>query len=259
MALASGLVITSSPQAAAKVVNAMNHESEQFPRDVFDEDGAYTIRKGARYCVQDDRIQELAEIGYARRDLDKAHDFVEACIADDLEDVHPLLEESLWNAAIVMYWKPFGRNNARAIFKASQFVQDRLGPDGLELHEYLNRCRNWMIAHDDGLGESKAIEIYLPPSPPRSTEEIGLYSPGRRVVAMGTDIARQLEPHFAQVRDILRAHEQSRGQQISSELLASRFAGLRLQGLASDQQLAVSVESVLALCPSPPKARKAKS
>lgn len=230
----------------------MTESGERFPRAVFDEHGAYTIRRGASYRVDDFRIRELAEIGYARRDLEQAHTLLENCIREDLDKLHPLLEECLWTATIVMYSKPFGRNNARTVFKPEQLLRLHLGSEGLKLHEYIKRCRDWMIAHDDGLGESKETAIYLPPTPPRSTLEIGLHNPNPRVVALGTDIARQLEPHFAHVRELFVAHEYKRRHEIASELLSSRFAGMQLLGEAIDDPLAVDPESVLLL---PPKGK----
>ncbi|MFZ5635926.1 MAG: hypothetical protein ACOY82_05000 [Pseudomonadota bacterium] len=227
------------------------YSDPSFPRAVYDDDGGYTIRKAAIYRVDDPRIRELAEIGYARRDLERAHQLIEACTEDDLDAVHGLLEEALCTAAIVTYCKPFGRNNARTEFKPDQFLKGALTEESLKLHEYVKRCRDWMIAHDDGLGETKALGIFLPGSPPRSTFEIGLHSSGRRVVALGQDIARRLEPHFAQVRDLFQAHEDSRREEIATDLLRSRFAGMRIHGFASEDRLDVGIETVVALAAAP--------
>ncbi|WP_279412161.1 hypothetical protein [Luteimonas sp. 8-5] len=223
---------------------------------MYDDDGNYTIRTGAIYRVDDLRIRELAEIGYARRDLEKAHQLIEACAQDDLDAVHPLLEESLCTAAVIMYAKPFGRNNARTIFKPDQLLKKLLKDEVLDVHEYVKRCRDWMIAHDDGLGETKSIGIYLPPSPPRSTLDMGLHFAGRRVVALGQDVARRLDPHFAQVRDLVRAHEDSRRQEIAAELLRSRFASMQVQGLATEERLEVDIETVIALRAAPSRLKR---
>jgi hypothetical protein len=225
----------------------MIKDREQFPRAVFDEHGDYTVLRGASYLVDDPALRELAAITYARRDLQQAHEFLQACTHEGLDDVHPLLEQSLWSAAIVTYGKPFGRNDARSEFKPEPLIQAKLSEDGLRVHEYLKRCRDWMIAHDDGLGESKAISIYLPATAPRSILEIGLHLSNSRIVALGTDIARQLEPHFAQVRDLLLVHEESFRRKTASQLLESRFEGINLLGEAVDEPLAVDLESVLAL------------
>jgi hypothetical protein len=227
------------------------YDDQNFPRAVYDDNGSYTIRKGAIYRVDDPRIRELAEIGYARRDLERAHQLIEACTEDDLDAVHGLLEEALCTAAIITYSKPFGRNNARTEFKPDQLLKHTLTGESLDLHEYVKRCRNWMIAHDDGLGETKLLGIFLPPSPPRSRLEIGLHFAGRRVVALGQDIARRLEPHFAQVRDLFQKHEDSRREEIAAELLRSRFAGMRVQGFATEDRLDVDIETVVALTAAP--------
>lgn len=229
----------------------MANKEQGFPRAVYDDDGNYTIRTGAIYRVDDLRIRELAEIGYARRDLESAHELIEAYAQADHDTVHPLLGKGLCAAAVVMYVKPFGRNNARTVFKPNQLLEKHLGSDALDLHEYLKRCRDWMIAHDDGLGESKSIGIYLPPSPPRSRLELGLHFPSRRVVALGRDIATRLEPHFAQVRDLVLEHENARREEIATELLRSRFAGVQVRGVVVDEPLEVDIETVISLKAAP--------
>jgi hypothetical protein len=225
----------------------MNDPSDEFPRTVYDASGAYTVRTGGSFLVGDLRARELAEIGYARRDVAKAYDFLARCLDDDDSERPGECEESLWVATVVFYAKPFGRNDARGAFDANAFLNARLNDEGRRFHEYLRRLRHRWAAHDDGVGEDKTIAIYLPPSPPRSFLEIGMQGPARRVISLGTDIARQLEPHVAWVRDILAAHENQRRDAIARELMATRFHGLRLTGLASSAPLAVDIDSVLGL------------
>lgn len=225
----------------------MSGSNDTYPRAVFDVQGAYTVRTGASYCVEDSRARELAEIGYARRDVAKAYDFLTRCLDDNDGERPGECEESLWVAAVVFYAKPFGRNDARGAFDANAFLNARLSDEGRRLHEYLRRLRHRWAAHDDGLGEDKTVAIYLPPSPPRSSLEIGMHGPARRVISLGTDIARQLEPHVAWVRNVLLAHEDQRRETIARELIATRFDGLCLTGVATPAPLAVDIDSVLAL------------
>jgi hypothetical protein len=225
----------------------MSGPSDAFPRYVCDASGGYAVLTGASYLVDDPRIRELAEIGYARRDVAKAYDFLTQCLLDDDDGHSGECEEALWVAAVVFYAKPFGRNDARGAFDANAFLKPRFSDEGQRLHEYLRRLRHRWAAHDDGLGEDKTVAIYLPPSRPRSLLEIGLHGPVRRVISLGTDIARLLEPHVGWVRDVLAAHENQRREQIGRELITTQFAGVRLTGIATSTPLAVDIDSVLAL------------
>ncbi len=225
----------------------MSESNDHFPRPVFDAYGTYTVRTADNYFVDDSRVRELADIGCARRDVAKAYDFLALCLDEDDNGRSGECEESLWVAAVVFYAKPFGRNYARGAFDANAFLNSRLSDNGRRLHEYLLRLRHRWAAHDDGLGEDKTVAIYLPPSPPRSFLEIGLHGPARRVISLGAEIARQLEPHVAWVRDILEEHETQRRDAIARELIATRFRNLQLMGTASSAPLAVDIDSVLSL------------
>lgn len=225
----------------------MSDSNDHFPRAVFDADGTYTVRTAGSYLVDDSRVRELADIGFARRDLAKAYEFLARCADDDDNERSGEFEESLWVAAVVFYAKPFGRNYARGAFDATAFLNSRLSDNGRRLHEYLLRLRHRWAAHDDGLGEDKTIAIYLPPSPPRSFIEIGLQGPARRVISLGAGIARQIEPHVAWVRDILAEHETQRRDAVARELVATRFRNLQLMGTALSAPLAVDIDSVLSL------------
>ncbi|MCZ8166595.1 hypothetical protein [Silanimonas sp.] len=225
----------------------MSESNGHFPRPVFDANGTYTVRTADSYLVDDSRVRELADIVYARRDLAKAYDFLARCLDEDGSGRSDEFEEALWVATVVFYAKPFGRNHARGAFDANAFLNERLSDDGRRLHEYLRRLRHRWAAHDDGLGEDKTVAIYLPPSPPQSFLELGLHAQARRVISPGTEIARQVEPHVAWVRDILAAHETQRRDAIARELIATRFHNLQLMGIASSAPLAVDLDSVLRL------------
>ena len=226
----------------------MSADEEVFPRPVYDESGAYTIRTGAAYRVDDPRIRELAEIGYARWDVKAAHEMVQACAEDKIESLYA---RGLWVAAVVTYGKPFGRNKARTVFNATDFLAQRLEGRALELHEVLKRYRDWMFAHDDGLGECKALDIYLPCVPPQSAFDIGLYRAGSRVISLGQNIAREFEPHFASVYQLLKDHEDRRRKEIAAELLRTKFAGMEVLGVAAKEPLDVEIESVLSMMAAP--------
>lgn len=224
---------------------------------MFDEDGCYTILRAGSYVVADLRVKVLAEITYMRRDLDRAYEFIAACAAENFDDLHPLLEESLWNSSIVMYGKVFTASGARENFDPTTFVKAHLGPEALRVHEYVMRIRNWMIAHDDGLGETKELCIYLPLAAPQTRWEVGLQAGGQRVVALGSDIAKQLEPHFQEVRDLFFEHENAERERLGAELVRSQFSGLDLIGPALNPPLEVDIASVLAMPARPrPKRRK---
>ena len=74
----------------------MSGPDDTYPRAVFDAHGTYTVRTGASYCVEDSRVRELAEIGYARRDVAKAYDFLTRCLDDNDSERPGECEESLW-------------------------------------------------------------------------------------------------------------------------------------------------------------------
>lgn len=226
----------------------MTSNEDVFPRPIFNENGEYTIRKAAPYRVNDSRIRELAEIGFAPRDVGSALEMMRACSKDDIESLHA---QGLWIASVVTYGKPFGRNKARTKFKAQDFLETRLQGRALELHAVLKRYRDWMFAHDDGLGECKGLDIYLPHVPPHSELDIGLYRLGRRVVSLGQNIARELEPHFKLVCNLLLAHEDTRRREIAAELLRTRFSGVQVLGISTKDPLDVEIESVLTMITAP--------
>src|SRR3546814_19009454 len=58
------------------------------------------------------------------------------------------------------------------------------------------KLRDRMIAHDDSIGATKKLSIYLTPHEPRHPHEFGIGGGNRQVVSLGSDIAKELMPHF---------------------------------------------------------------
>src|SRR3546814_16820981 len=58
------------------------------------------------------------------------------------------------------------------------------------------KLRDRMIAHDDSIGATKKLSIYLTPHEPRHPHEFGIGGGKRQVVSLGSDIAKELMPHF---------------------------------------------------------------
>ena len=103
-----------------------------------------------------------------------------------------------------------------------------------------------MIAHDDGLGESKTLGLFLNSRPPQNVHEVGIGGSMKRVVSLGTDIAQDLTPHFESVANLLAEHgpptERVRTIQL---LLQSNFADVTLLGIHKEDALDVTQSGVL--------------
>lgn len=219
-------------------------ESTSFPRPVFDGSGTYTISEAGSYEVIATSIQRYHEVVFAIRDLRSAHEMVEQCCRDDLDDLHPLLEQSLWVGAVILYSKPFTRNNARPLFDTREFVRSRATTEMRDRHHYLITLRDKMIAHDDALGECKQVTIGLPYRKPVSRLEIGIDPPNPRVVSLGWDIAREVEPHF---RDMLELFEDCRcnmREETTQNLFQTQLQEVTLLGPAKRTTLEVDPDSV---------------
>jgi hypothetical protein len=217
-----------------------------FPRKVFDETGAFTVGEPSRFLVSSPLIQHFAEITYARRDLQTALEMVRICAEElELEDDSPI-EQSLWISSIIMYCKPFKRSNARKHFDAKGFIEGALDADGLNRHEYLLNLRDKMLAHDDSLGESKLLTLFLLRQAPKHVHEVGIGGGMKRVVSMGTDIARDLTPHFECVSNLLADYEAQERDRTVQQLIQHGFNDVTLLGHYKDEELDVSQQGVLA-------------
>ena len=217
-----------------------------FPRKVFDESGTYTVDESSHFLVESPSIQRYAEITYARRDLETALEMIRACSGDVEAHGDSPIEQGLWIGAVITYCKSFKRNNARKRFNAQEFIEKSLDSDGLDRHQYLLNLRDKMIAHDDGLGESKLLGLALHGEPPRYVHYVGIGGGRRRVVSMGTDIARELTPHVEHVVALLTDYESKERERTIRELLQSNFADVTLLGLYEEDELDVSQHGVLA-------------
>lgn len=180
--------------------------STQFPRPVFDETGAYTISEAGSYEVISPSVQRYHDLVFSIRDLRSAHEMIEQCCRDDLDDLHPLLEQGLWVSAVIQYSKPFKVNYARRTFDAENLVCTQATETMRDFHHYLITLRDKMIAHDDALGECKQVVIGLPHKRPRHPLEIGIEPTNPRVVSLGGDIAKDAEPHFREMLELFERH-----------------------------------------------------
>lgn len=220
-----------------------------FPRPVFDKDGVYAINEAGAYEVESPLVARYHEVVFAGRDLATAHEMVEQCCREDLDDIHPLLEQSLWIGAVILYGKPFKKNNARGLFDAPAILRSRAGPEMRDLHHYLINLRDKMVAHDDGLGECKKVVVGFPARSPVHISDIGIEPVNPRVVSLGWDIAREVEPHFQAVCRLFVEYREEVRNEVLKELLRSDFQSVTLLGRAQPADLKVDIDSVNRLWP----------
>jgi len=143
-----------------------------------------------------------------------------------------------------MYGKVFKRSGARRGFNATEFIRQKLMREALDRHDYLIALRDQMIAHDDGIGESKELSIYLAEQAPTYALAIGVSVGNRRVVSLGTDIAREVEPHFGYVAKIFSEIEALTRDELLRGFLVTRFAEVTLLGPSMEKPLQVDMSSV---------------
>lgn len=215
------------------------------PRTVFDESGTYTISEAGLYEVTSRSVQKYHEVVFATRDLRTAHEMVEECCRTDLDRTHPLLEQSLWISAVISYSKPFKTNNARQLFDAKEFVRSNADGEMLNRHHYLITLRDKMIAHDDALGEGKQVTIGLPYREPKNHLEIGIDPTSPRIVSLGSNIAREVEPHFRSILKIFNDYRNQLREDTLRNLVDSKFREVTVIGRAKEVALDVSQEGVI--------------
>ncbi|WP_457097895.1 hypothetical protein [Lysobacter sp. P5_B9] len=223
--------------------------SEHFPRPVFDESGTYTISEAGAYEVSAPSIQRYHEVVFAIRDLRSAHEMVQQCCRDDLGGLHPMLEQGLWVGAVILYSKPFKRNGARILFDAGSFVRSHAADDMRDRHHYLITLRDKMIAHDDGLGECKQVSIGLPYRQPANHFEIGIDPPNPRVVSLGSDIAREVEPHIDTMLKMFEDYRCQLREKTVRDLFQSNLQEVTVLGRATRTRLEVNLDSVASRWP----------
>lgn len=216
---------------------------------MFDKSGAYTVTEAGVYEVASASVARYNAIVSACRDLESAHAMVEQCRREDLEGLHPLLEQSFWIAAIIQYGKPFTTNNARKHFNAGDFVRSRAGSEMRDCHHYLITLRDKMVAHDDGLGECTQLAVFLPDRAPAHEGEIGIEPPKPRIVSLGTDIAREVEPHFRAMHQLfVECRNEARGVTLK-QLLQGSSNDVKLLRPEKPAVLEVDFASVLTRWP----------
>ncbi|PBJ83692.1 hypothetical protein CMZ84_04170 [Lysobacteraceae bacterium NML93-0399] len=206
-----------------------------FPRPVFDASGRYTVSEAAAFVISNPACSRYAAIVYARRDLQHALELMEACCSDEVDEAHPLLEQAAWTAAIVNYSKPFKCSNARSPKKLDELTGLITG-HSLEVHKEALTLRDKMFAHDDGLGESKLVSLFLPARPPRSRHEFGIGVGTWRVTGLGQDRAKHFVPHFAHVLNLCTGLEEQAHIEAQASLMTSGFSDIVLLGIAQEDK-----------------------
>lgn len=218
-----------------------------FPRTVFDDSGSYI--GGGTFRVESPSIEMLAVLTWTHRDLSTALDLIRECCKDEWEEREGPVSQALWWGAVVIYAKPFKFSEARRRLPrrwARDYLEKHMGTEALEAHEYLMHLRDKMMAHDDGLGEHKHSVLVLPPTPPTNYVFVGVRTGNTRVVSLGTNIARQLEPHFASVERLFEKLWQQQFDAVRQHLMMTRFSEVKVLGPHVDEELEIDIDNVLA-------------
>ena len=217
-----------------------------FPCPVLDEAGTY--KWSGNFRVSSRAIETFAILTWTRRDLTTALAMIRECCKDEWDDQDSPVSQALWWSAVIIYGKPFKRSGARKLLGRSWAVdhlKTQVSAEALDLHEYLMHLRDKMMAHDDGLGERKDLVLSLPPKRPAHFVHLGIGTANRRVVSLGTDIAKQLEPHFADVERIFVRLWQQQFDAIRQLLLDTNFADVTLLGPHVEEEPLVDIQRVL--------------
>src|SRR3546814_15604278 len=77
-----------------------------------------------------------------------------------------------WISAVVTYAKALRGGKGRKAFDADGYVTRHLSKERLRLHKYLMKLRDRMIAHDDSIGATKKLSIYLTPHEDRKSTRL---------------------------------------------------------------------------------------
>ncbi|MDH5835088.1 hypothetical protein [Luteimonas kalidii] len=218
-----------------------------FPRTVFDDSGSYI--GGGTFRVESPSIEMLAILAWTHRDLSTALDLIRECCKDEWEEHEGPVSQALWWSAVVIYSKPFKFSEARRHLPrrwARDYLEQHVSTEALDVHEYVMHLRDKMMAHDDGLGEHKHSVLVLPATPPTNHVHIGVGTGNTRVVSLGTNIARQLEPHFASVNSLFEKLWQQQFEAVRQHLMTTRFSEVEVLGPHIEEELEIDLENVLA-------------
>lgn len=221
-------------------------DQSPFPCPVYDEAGAYNW--SGNFRVSSNVIKTVAILIWTQRDLSTALEMIRECCKDEWIEHDSPVSQALWWSAVVSYAKPFRRSNERGCHSHKliyEHLKTQVNEDALNLHEYLMHLRDKMMAHDDGLGERKDLVLSLPSVPPTQRFFIGIGTSNRRTVALGTDIAKQLEPHFAEVHRVFTDHCNRQRDAACQHLLDTDFADVTLLGPHVEEDPVVDIQRVL--------------
>lgn len=221
-------------------------EPPQFPSPVYDEAGAYN--GGGSFRISSDVAKTVAILIWTERDLSTALEMIRECCKDEWVDHDSPINQALWWSAVVIYGKPFKKNYARDSPLPSwayDHLKSQVDAEALDLHEYIMHLRDKMMAHDDGLGERKDLVLFLPQDPPAHHLFIGIGTSNRRTIGLGTKIAKQLEPHFAEVHRIFSDLCNRQRDAACQHLLNTGFADVTLLAPFVEEDPCVDIQRVL--------------
>lgn len=221
-------------------------EQPQFPRAVYNETGAYN--GGGSFRISSDVVKAVAILIWTQRDLSTSLEMIRECCKDEWADHDSPVNQALWWSAVLIYGKPFKINYARNLLPknwAYDHLKSQVGAEALDLHEYLMHLRDKMMAHDDGLGERKDLVLWLPQTPPEHRLSVGIGTSNRRTIGLGTDIAKQLEPHFVEVHRIFSDLCNRQREVACQHLLDTGFADVTVLAPFVEEEPNVDIQQVL--------------
>lgn len=224
-------------------------QEERFPRAIYDESGRYTVSTYAHYEACSPLIERYAAVVYIRRDLDDALEMIRACATEKSCPQSTMARRCLWISAVVTYGKAVRYGGGRKAFAIREYIERHFDKERMRMHTYVLRLRDKMLAHDDSVGSTKKIGIYLTPHEPRHSYDFGIGGGNRQIVSLGTEIAQQLVPHFewmaahfAKLETMIRA-------EVQKTLLNTRFSDVVLLGPYMEEDLDVTIEGLIGPAP----------
>lgn len=220
-------------------------QEEHFPRTIYDESGRYTIPGYGQYEVRSPLIKRYAAVVYIRRDLDDALEMIRACAAEQSCPGSPLARRCLWISAVVTYGKAVKYGGGRKAFNAKEYAERNFDQERMRMHKYVLTLRDEMIAHDDSVGSTKKLGISLTPHEPRHPYEFGIGGGNRQIVSLGTDLAKQLVPHFEWMATHFAELETTTRAEAQKTMLDTKFSDVVLLAPYEEEDLDVTVDGLV--------------
>lgn len=218
---------------------------EHFPRTIYDESGRYTVSRYGQYEVKSPLIERYAAVVYIRRDLDSALEMVRACAAEQSCPGSPVARRCLWISAVVTYGKAAKRGGGRDAFDVKEYAEHHFDKERMRMHKYVLKLRDKMIAHDDSIGATKRLGIYLTPHMPGHPHEFGIGGGNRQIVSLGSDIAKQLVPHFEWMTTHFAKLETTIRMEAQKTMLDTKFSDVVLLGPYVEEDMDVTIEGLV--------------